>query len=219
VSNSSKISCTRQHILQAALRHFANDGYAATSVQQIVNDAKVSKPALYYYFKDKAGLFEALVDHAHDERYRLMQEGIRTGRNVAEKLEEMISLLFDFAVNNQELMRLAFATAFASSGSQPCQNHCREKGLRNFELIKKLLQDGQASGELKQEFDLEELAMGIYGQLNTYVMVNLFFPDRVLDRRTAGRIVDLFMEGARQAKTRAKSGKQSSLLNQVEGEK
>jgi len=108
---------------------------------------------------------------------------------------------------------LAFATAFASSGSQPCQNRCREKGLRNFELIKKLLQDGQSSGELKQEFDLDELAMGIYGQLNTYVMVSLFFPGRVLDRHTAGRIVELFMKGARRGKSRGKIGKQSSILN------
>jgi AcrR family transcriptional regulator len=54
-------SKTRQHILRAALRHFANSGYAAASVQQIVDDARVSKPALYYHFKDKAGLFQALV--------------------------------------------------------------------------------------------------------------------------------------------------------------
>ena len=207
MSISPHVSETRQHILQAALRHFADNGYAGTSVQEIVKDAKVSKPALYYYFKDKAGLFEALVDHAHDERYRLMQEGIGRGRTVAEKLEEIISLLFDFSVQNQELVRLAFATAFTSSEAQPCGRRCREKGMRNFELIKKLLQDGQTSGELKREFDLEELAMGIYGQLNTYVMVSLFIPDRVLDRRTAARIVQLFMDGARQAKPRARNGK------------
>jgi AcrR family transcriptional regulator len=207
VSISPHVSETRQQILHAALRHFADNGYAGTSVQEIVKDAKVSKPALYYYFKDKAGLFEALVDHAHDERYRLMQEGIRRGRTVAQKLEEIISLLFDFSVQNQELVRLAFATAFTSSEAQPCRSRCREKGMRNFELIKKLLQDGQTSGELKREFDLEELAMGIYGQLNTYVMVSLFIPDRVLDRRTAARIVQLFMEGAGQAKPRGRNGK------------
>ena len=62
-------SVTRQHILRAALKHFANSGYAAASVQEIVDDARVSKPALYYYFQDKAGLFQALVDEAHDEAH------------------------------------------------------------------------------------------------------------------------------------------------------
>jgi AcrR family transcriptional regulator len=197
VSVSPHVSETRQQILHAALRHFAENGYAGTSVQEIVRDARVSKPALYYYFKDKAGLFAALVDHAHDERYRLMQEAMRRGKTVAEKLEEMIALLFDFAVQNQELVRLGFATAFTESESQPCRQRCREKGVRNFELIKKLLRDGQESGELRREFDLEELAMGIFGQLNTYVMVNLLMPDLALDRRTARRIVHLYMDGAR----------------------
>ena len=65
---------TRQEILRAALKRFAHGGYAATSVQQIVSDAKVSKPTLYYYFADKAELFQALVHEAHDERYRLLRE-------------------------------------------------------------------------------------------------------------------------------------------------
>ena len=65
---------TRQQILRAAQRRFANAGYAATAVQDIVDDAKVSKPALYYHFKDKAGLFQALVHEAHDERYRVLRE-------------------------------------------------------------------------------------------------------------------------------------------------
>ena len=78
----SEVSQTRQQILRAALRRFAHCGYAATSVMQIVNDAKVSKPALYYYFPDKAGLFQALVHEAHDERYRLLREAAARGRDI-----------------------------------------------------------------------------------------------------------------------------------------
>ena len=51
---------TRQHILEVALRLFADRGYAATSVQDIVDEARVAKPMLYYYFKNKAGLYQAL---------------------------------------------------------------------------------------------------------------------------------------------------------------
>ena len=67
MSSTAADSATRRRILKAALRRFAHCGYAAASVQQIVDDAKVSKPTLYYYFKDKVGLFQALVDEAHDE--------------------------------------------------------------------------------------------------------------------------------------------------------
>jgi AcrR family transcriptional regulator len=182
--------------LQAALKSFADRGYAATSVQQIVDAARVSKPALYYYFKDKAGLFDALVDHAHDERYRLMQEAAQRGRTLAERLEEIAAAIFEFSVQNRELMRLAFATAFAASGEAPGQTRCREKGKRAFDFIRSLIESGQASGELDSRFSVEELAMGIYGQFNSHVMVRLLVPECPLDRQRAKQIVRLFLEGA-----------------------
>jgi len=191
---------TRQQILDAALKSFAHCGYAGTSVQQIVDGAGVSKPALYYYFADKAKLFGALVDRAHDERYQLMQEAAQRGDTLAEKLEEIVQAIFQFSLQNQELMRLQFATAFAASGEAPGGTRCREKGRRNFEFIKALIQRGQASGELARRFTVDELTMGIYGQLNSYVMLRLLMPDRTLNRETAKRIVQLFLKGAASSK-------------------
>ncbi len=189
-------STTRRHLLQAALKSFADRGYAATSVQEIVNAARVSKPALYYYFKDKAGLFQALVDQAHDERYELMREAAARGKTLPEKLEEIVAAIFEFSLRNRELMRLAFATAFAASGEAPGQMKCREKGKRNFEFLRGLVETGQATGELSGCFNADELTMGIYGQLNSYVMIRLLVPDCPLNRETAKQVVRLFLNGA-----------------------
>lgn len=187
---------TRRQLLQAALKSFADRGYAATSVREIVETARVSKPALYYYFKDKEGIFGALVDQAHDERFRLMQEAAGRGRSLAERLEEIATAIFEFSVGNRELMRLAFATAFSASGQAPGQTKCLEKGKRTFNFIRSLIEEGQEAGELDQRFSVDELAMGIYGQLNSHVMVRLLVPECPLDRRTAQQIVRLFLEGA-----------------------
>jgi AcrR family transcriptional regulator len=187
---------TRRQLLQAALKSFARSGYAATSVQEIVDGARVSKPALYYYFEDKAELFQALVDQAHDERYEIMQAAAGRGGTVAEKLEEVIAALFEFSQLNQELVRLAFATAFAAPGEAPGAVKCQEKGRRNFEFIRRLMEEGQRSGELDQRFNLDELAMGIYGQLMSYIMIGLLAPECSLNRASAKQIVRLFLNGA-----------------------
>src|SRR5439155_16194737 len=86
--------------------------------------------------------------------------------------------------------------AFAASGEAPGGLRCREKGRRNFEFIKSLIKSGQASGELNKSFTVDELTMGIYGQLNSYIMVRLLMPDCPLNRKTARRIVELFLEGS-----------------------
>src|SRR3974390_1027684 len=101
MAGANNHSATRKHILQFALKHFSRNGYAAASVRQIVDEAGVSKPALYYYFADKAGLFQALVDQAHDERYRLMQAAADRGGTLAEKLEEMVFAVFTFSLQNR----------------------------------------------------------------------------------------------------------------------
>ncbi len=202
---ASKVSETREQIMQAALKHFSRNGYSATSVQQIVDEAQVSKPALYYYFNDKAGLFQALVDEAHDERYRLIQHAAKSSSRLGEQLVELVTQLCAYVRKNAELSRIAFSTTFAAPGEVPPGLRCSEKCERNFEFIHSLLKKGQAEGVLDKRFNSRELAFGFYGQVNMYVVSQLLMPDFVVDRQTAGRIVELFLSGAA-AKTPAHNG-------------
>src|SRR2546422_11173232 len=95
-------STTRRQVLQAALKKFAECGYEGTSVQGIVEAANVTKPTLYYYFGNKADLYQALVDYAHDERLRLMQAAGDRGRTLADKLVEILAALFEFLKRSEE---------------------------------------------------------------------------------------------------------------------
>lgn len=53
---------TRQRILDAALREFADRGFSGARVDTIVAAAGVNKRMVYHYFGDKAGLFRALLE-------------------------------------------------------------------------------------------------------------------------------------------------------------
>lgn len=195
---------TRQQILRAALKHFANAGYAATSVQQIVDDAKVSKPALYYYFGDKAGLFVALVNEALEERLRVMQEAAARGKNFQEKGREILTALFEYFQEKRELTRIAFATAYAAPGEIPeipdYLNLCR----RNIDFIHSLIKDAQKSGELDERFDSHDLAYSFFGHTNFYIKAPMLMPGFKVNRKTAERVVELFLAGAAAKKGKAK---------------
>lgn len=194
--NPKADSATREHILRAALKHFAENGYAATSVQQIVTDAKVSKPALYYYFRDKSDLFQALVHEAHDERYRLLCEAAAHGNNIREQLEFILERLFDYVGKNRELMRISFATMFAAQGELPDNLCYADKCERNFEFVHSLVKKAQQRGELSKSFDSREMAFGIYGLTNFYLVSHLMERNYRPDRKAARKIVDLFLSGA-----------------------
>jgi len=190
------VTDTRQLILHAALKRFADAGYAATSVQHIVNDAKVSKPALYYHFADKAGLFQALVHEAHDQRYRILREAAEASTGIRAQLENILGALFDYFRENRELMRISFATMFAAPGEVPKDLSCTEKCERNFEFVHSLIKRAQKNGELDKGFKSRELAFGFYGLANFHLVSHLVAPDCEPNRLTAKKIVELFLAGA-----------------------
>jgi AcrR family transcriptional regulator len=189
-------SDTRQQLLRAALKHFANSGYAATSVQDIVDDAKLSKPALYYHFKDKAGLFQALVHEAHDERYRLLRAAAESHTGIGAQLEAALAALFAYFRENRDLMRISFASMFAAPGEMPEDVDCTEKCERNFEFVHSLIKQAQKNGELDGHFGSQELAFGFYGLVNFHLVGHLVCEDCQPDQLTARRTVELFLAGA-----------------------
>jgi AcrR family transcriptional regulator len=196
---------TRKQVLKAALKHFANAGYAATSVQQIVTDAGVSKPALYYHFRDKAGLFEALVNEALDERLRTMQEAAARGRTFREQAREILIALFEHFQKNRELTRIAFSTAYAAPGEIPPGLDYLKMCRRNMEFIHSLITQAQRSGELDKRFDSHDLAYSFFGHTNFYIKAPLLMPGFRVDRKTVDRILDLFFTGAASKRNIAKS--------------
>ncbi|HVU09339.1 MAG TPA: TetR/AcrR family transcriptional regulator [Verrucomicrobiae bacterium] len=189
-------SAARQQVLRAALKHFANAGYAATSVQRIVSDAKVSKPALYYHFRDKAGLFEALVNEAHDGKFRAVQEAAARAKTFRGQALEILVAVFDYFHKNRELTRIAFSTAYAAPGELPPGLNHIKKCKRSLEFIHSLIKRAQAAGELDKRFDSWDLAYGFYGQTNFYITAHLLIPNYRLDRKAAERVVELFFIGA-----------------------
>jgi AcrR family transcriptional regulator len=55
-------SGTREHILEAALRLFADRGYARTTIRAIAEDARVDPALVHHFFTNKEGVFEAAVN-------------------------------------------------------------------------------------------------------------------------------------------------------------
>lgn len=121
----------RAALLKAAEAKFAERGYAGTSVQDIVDATKFTKPVLYYHFESKAGIYTALVDYAYDECYRLMQEAAKRSDKLEAQLVEILTELFEFLRKRRNLSRIAFATAFASPGELPEDMDHQTKGRRN----------------------------------------------------------------------------------------
>ncbi|HMK69800.1 MAG TPA: CerR family C-terminal domain-containing protein [Xanthobacteraceae bacterium] len=91
---------TRERILKAAARLFAERGYEATSIRAIVGKARVNQAAINYHFAGKAGLyrevlraaFRALTAHhlARAEDMKTMSRDEALGEFVRHQLQPLI---------------------------------------------------------------------------------------------------------------------------------
>ena len=69
----------RAQLIDVGRAVFAKRGYDATSVEDIAEQAKVSKPIIYEHFGGKEGLYAVVVDREMEYVVRRIAEAIATG--------------------------------------------------------------------------------------------------------------------------------------------
>lgn len=69
---------TKQEILRSAAQLFTEKGILNTSLEQIAREAGVTRGAIYWYFKNKLEIFEALNDMLHTPFEAIILKDIET---------------------------------------------------------------------------------------------------------------------------------------------
>jgi len=69
----------RAQLIEVGKSVFSEQGYEATSVEEIAARAKVSKPVVYEHFGGKEGLYAVIIDREMEQVIRVITEAISTG--------------------------------------------------------------------------------------------------------------------------------------------
>ena len=82
-TRADQAEATRQAALAAARTLFVRQGYDATSLQAIADEMGVTKANVYYYFRTKAEILEALLAPMADALDRLLDAAERLPHGAA----------------------------------------------------------------------------------------------------------------------------------------
>jgi AcrR family transcriptional regulator len=99
---SSSTPSKQTQILQGALQVFLQNGYEGASMDRIAAAAGVSKITIYKHFKDKEGLFTALIEQVAAERFNTVFGSLSWDEDPTVMLRQVATKLLDTLAIDEE---------------------------------------------------------------------------------------------------------------------
>ncbi|WP_161602390.1 TetR/AcrR family transcriptional regulator [Tautonia marina] len=188
-------NATEERLLDAALTLFAQKGYEATSVREIINAVGVTAPVLYYYCSGKDDLFKRLVRWKHDQAYQELGQILGSIEGCADRLRAIARGSFRFCLADLRVPRLMFQTSFGPS-IPGISEFMDAIGALRFEIVRQVMLDGLDQKALRGG-DAGALALMFCSILDTHLHLLTRIPD-ARDRlrlELADELVNAFLYG------------------------
>lgn len=182
---------TRATLVRVARQLFADRGYAGTSTEEVVQQAGVTRGALYHHFRDKRDLFEAVFLEIQDEA----RDRIRGAGSVPVELWQRFRAGFDEYLNHSmdpSIQRIALIDAPAVLGWE----RWRELDY-TLDLLQSALSGLQEGGDIAPDVPTDELAHLLRGVANEASQMIASASDAPAERRRVGEALAAMLEGLR----------------------
>jgi AcrR family transcriptional regulator len=182
----------RGRILDEARSLFLGKGFAATSMQEIADAVGMTKPALYYHFKDKQDLLVAVLAREMEEGRRVFLESLTADPTLAKRLEA--GAVWTFSRIKGDLGRLMSDMHRVLPPEKVHDFKCSHP--MPVDMVCQILEEAKANGELGCEEDTTVLARLYVGMIFGQLAMQNSEEIQKMDAERLGRIVArVFMDG------------------------
>jgi len=186
---------TEERLLDHSLTLFAEKGYEAASVREIIEATGVTRPVLYYYCSSKEDLFKRLVHWKHDQAYRELGKNVDKTKGYTNRLRAIMRGSFAFCATDPRVPRLMFQTHFGPTIPGISEFMAEVAKLR-FLIVQQVIQEGLDAGELEGG-DAASLSLIFCCIMDQHinVLVRMPKPRKRLTPELADSLVDVFLYG------------------------
>jgi AcrR family transcriptional regulator len=165
--NSARRQATRQRLYQAAVTLIAEQGFSATTVDEIAERAGVAKGTVYYNFASKNKLFEELLRHG----VGLLTASLREAADAVttqggcriDALDAMIRAGLEFIVRYPSFVQLYVAEVWRTNRAwQETLTVLRRQVIA---VVEQVLREAVAAGEVNDDIDVPLTATALFGMV------------------------------------------------------
>jgi AcrR family transcriptional regulator len=154
---------TRGDILEVATKEFADKGYAGARVDVIAERTHATKRMIYYYFTDKEGLYQAVLEEAYGE-IRSQERTLDTeGLDPVAAIRALAELTVDHHEAHPDFIRIVANENILRGEHISQSSKLTGLGAPAADLLSKILAQGQEQGLFRTDVDALDVHMIISG--------------------------------------------------------
>lgn len=143
---------SRQNVIAAAKRIFCEKGYSATKLEDIGQAVGMTRGVVYWHFKNKAELFQYLVEDAIDSIEILVDEVLAEELSIMERLRKLF-------LRSQENHGVALLKSIGPEEkvAKRFRKYVDDKGNKIITKINRAFDEAKGRGELQAETDVQSI--------------------------------------------------------------
>ncbi len=158
--------------MTAAVRLFAEQGFAATSIRQIVEACSCTNPSLYYYFPSKEELFRRVVQAQIDHIAGFLRNSTAEAGPIRERMQHALTAFVDFGSQHPESFRLLHRLEGNAEDGAPKVDMSAARKL-HLDLMVEMVRHGVTNGEIRPGVDPSCCALAMAGIVNFQLQMAL----------------------------------------------
>lgn len=191
---------TRQALMNAALKVFSRQGYAATRLEDIAEEAGVTRGAIYWHFKSKADLYAELQARSAEKLFAVIRSAVEAGGTALDILRRVMVTSWQYIEEDEEFRAVQELTLLKTELLPELQAGMEQKiqGMADqSEQLRVAFEEAKAAGELALDIDVKDAVIAYSAFLNGLVMMWMLNPQGFSIRARAEALADVFMRGLR----------------------
>jgi len=191
---------TREQLLKKALAVFSKKGYSATTLQDIAQEADVTRGAIYHHFGGKAELYNTLIREYADRGNVIMQQAVSEGGTLLDILRRVFIRQLQVIEEDREMRALMelylFKTGLVPELEEGRQQQI-ESGIELIEMLANIMSQGMEQGLLRSDVEPKDMARAYLAFQNGLINLWLTASGQFSLNASAESFVDILIAGIR----------------------
>jgi AcrR family transcriptional regulator len=188
----------REVLIDTAIKVFSIKGYARATMNDLAADSGFSKALIYWYWENKAALFNELIDRCMVPYCELLQAALDSKDPFEDKFFRFLREFAELFKHQNLLNRLVHFGSLHDYTDKPLENF-KERVNSYYQqvlnYIEALLQQGKDSGYLKAELETSSLALFLLLSIEGYIYMSMLVERQPMEQVLMENVVKYLIPG------------------------